>query len=48
MDSVSETVVSRILTFSAALLVGSLLMISIGSLVLGALGFSLPHLCAGW
>jgi hypothetical protein len=48
MRTFDESLVSKVVTFGSAVLLGALLTAAIGSLVLGALGYSLPHLCAGW
>ena len=48
MDMHCGSLVSKALTFGSAFFLGALLTAAIGSLALGVLGFSLPHLCAGW
>lgn len=48
MDTMTDSPLSRVLTFGSAVLLGALLTAAVGSIVLGALGITLPHLCAGW
>lgn len=48
MDASGVSPTSRMVTFGAALLLVGLLAIALGALVMGWLGFALPHLCAGW
>jgi hypothetical protein len=48
MDTLDQSLAGRLLTLGAALLLGGLLVIALGALLMGALGFAVPHFCAGW